>query len=180
MEHFFAAFLVVAIMLEMYEINFARKLVSKGNVRIQTLTAIGSSGLLYALFVFMGWLASDLTPQFSALMKDVLAAGAILILVAYSFIRNKRYRKADNVVYGNFSLFILLTVGRSILHLITGFVIGLLGVSIEWFYQGFLLGMVLFGAAVMLGKKPAEKIFGIRVGYIKIISYIIAAVLVFF
>lgn len=176
MEQVFAAFIIVSIMLEMYELNFMRKAVVHEN-RMSVFVTIVSTALIYALFIAAGWWASSLVPEVLAFTKLILSVALVGLVVLYGFKRNRHYANVGSLVFANFNLFLLIAIGQGILQLSVGLVLGIQEVNFQWFAKSFALGFFLFGVAVFYGSKVVSRIFGVKLRVIKMVSYIIAALL---
>lgn len=178
MGQLFSAFIILGVILELFEHNRARYVALPHKKVDLFLTSLVSSSIIYLLFIVAGWYASLLMPEMTNLTSTIVSVIALTLLIVYNFIRDSKYVSAGNMIYGNFKLFALISIGRGVLHLLTGFVLALLGVDLFWMFQSYGLGIILFGLAVILAKGDKIKIFGIAVGYIKVSAFIIAAVLI--
>ncbi|ALO16058.1 hypothetical protein L21SP5_02430 [Salinivirga cyanobacteriivorans] len=178
MDHLFAAFIIIGVMLEIYELNRARLVALPTRKFSALLTSLLSSALVYGLFMIAGFYAQTLLPELGVVAQKGVAVTLIAVVVAYSLFRDKRYNKAGKMVYGNFNLFVLISVGRGILHLITGFILALMAVPGLWVLESYAFGIIIFGIGVILAKGDRVRIFGISVGYIKVVSYAIATFLI--
>ncbi len=178
MGQLFAPFILVGIVLEMYQLNRARFVALPQKKITSAITSVLTSGLIYGVFILSGWLARSLMPELSILWQKIIAIVILLLIIFYSIMRDSRYNKAGKMIYSNFNLFALIAVARGIMHLMTGFLLAMLNVNGQWFLQSYLLGILIFGLGVILAKGEKVHIFGISVGYIKIITYTIAGALI--
>ncbi len=178
MDQLFAAFIIIGVMLEIYEINRARLVSMPDRGVSAVITSLLASAIVYGLFIIAGWYAEALLPEIGTVATKTLTVSLIAVIVGYSLFRDRRYNKAGKMIYGNFNLFLLITVGRGILHLITGFILALMAVRGLWLLESYAFGVLVFGIGVILAKGDRVRIFGISVGYIKIVSYAIATLLI--
>ncbi|PLX17874.1 MAG: hypothetical protein C0599_13170 [Salinivirgaceae bacterium] len=179
MEQLFAAFITLGVILELFEHNRARYVAVSGKKLELYITSVISSSIIYLLFIIAGWYATELLPDLSAVTGFILSLVVLTLLIVYNFLRDRRYVSAGKMIYANFKLFMLVSVGRGILQVLTGFLMALLSVDLLWFVSSFALGVVLFGLAVILAKGDKISIFGIAIGYIKISAFILAGILIF-
>lgn len=179
MEQLFATFIILGVVLELFEHNRARYVAMSPKKIDLFLTSLISSSLIYFIFLIAGWYATALLPVMSQITNFIVSLGALTLLIVYNFLRDRRYMAAGKLIYANFKLFVLISIGRGLLHLLTGFLLALLAIDIVWIVQSFGLGVVLFGIAVIMAKGDKIKIFGIAVGYIKVTAFIIAGILIF-
>lgn len=178
MDQLFAAFIIIGVMLEIYELNRARFVAMPDNKLPALVTSMLTSAIIYGLFIIAGWYAEGLLPELTPFTEQIVAIALIAVIVAYSLFRDKRYNKAGKMIYGNFNLFLLISVGRGILHIITGFILALMAVRMLWVLESYAFGVFVFGIGVILAKGDRVRIFGISVGYIKVVSYAIATLLI--
>jgi hypothetical protein len=179
MEQLFAAFIVLGVILELFEHNRARY-VALNSKRIELfLSSLISSSVIYLLFIIAGWFATALLPELNEVTEFVLSLIILTLLIVYNFLRDRRYVSAGKMIYANFNLFVLVSVGRGVLQILTGFLLALLSVDLLWFVSSFALGIVLFGLAVILAKGDKISIFGIAIGYIKISAFILSGIIIF-
>lgn len=173
MEHVFAAFLVVVVILELFDLNLKRKMLVK---RWQSvLFSMFSTAFLSVLFIFLGWLASDLLPDMDLNARVYLAISLLLLLTFYGFRRDKSYANAGGLTYANFGLFMLIGLGKSILYMIIGLVIGMLGTNEMWFAKSFLFAVIVFGIALFFTHKPLGRVLGIPLPWMKALLYGLSA-----
>jgi len=174
MEHVFAAFLVVAIILELFDLNLKRKMLVK---RWQSvLFSMFSTAFLAGLFILLGLLASDLLPDMEMHIRVYFSIALLFLLTFYGFRRDKSYADAGGLAYANFGLFMLIGLGKSILYMIIGLVIGMLGTNEIWFAKSFLFAVIVFGIALLLTNKPFSRILGIPLPWLKALLYGLSAV----
>ncbi len=177
-EQLFAPFILLGIILEMYQLNRARFVaIPKKNI-VAAITSVLTSGLIYGIFITAGWYAKSLMPDLSDFWNRLIALVVLVLIILYSIMRDRKYNKAGKMIYSNFNLFALIAVARGIMHLMSGFVLALLNVNGQWFLYSYLLGILLFGVGVILAKGEKVHIFGISVEYIKIFTYSIAGALI--
>lgn len=174
MEHAFAAFLVVVVILELFDLNLKRKMLVK---RWQSVVfSMFSTAFLAALFILLGWMASDLLPEMEMHTRVYFGIALLFLLTFYGFRRDKSYSDAGGLAYANFGLFMLIGLGKSILYMIIGLVIGMLGTNEIWFVKSFLFAVIVFGIALFFTHKPLGRVLGIPLPWMKALLYGLSAV----
>lgn len=179
MNQVFVAFIIIAIMLELFKLNRLRIVNTSSKNVFSVLSSIITTGLIYGIFILSGWYAQKLLPEFSVIVEKIISVTLLGVMIAYVVLRDKRYNQAGKLIYENFNLFVLVAVGRGVVHIITGFIMAIMHTGIVWLMQSYALGVVLFGLGAVMAKGEQIRIFGISVGYIKIVAYTIAAFLIF-
>lgn len=173
MEHLFAAFLLVVVALELYNLNLKRKILLNNWQPI--IVTLLSSALMSALFIFIGWWASHLLPDMSVATRVYVVVALLFLLAFYAFKRDKSYEITGDIAYANFGLFILIALGKSILHMIIGLIIGMMGTHAIWFAQSYLFAVIIFGIALLVTHKPFNRILGLPLYWMKAILYGLSA-----
>jgi len=182
-----ALLILIGILFEMFVLETTRlSFINKKTVREIIVTAVFATAM-YMLFLTLGW---QLGKLFLAgfIRNKYLMCGMIALLIIHAIIQeNRRLPKGLMLIYQNYILFLGIVLAKSIVHLISGAIFYTMDLFTHVFFHWILISTTFFSLISVLQLILSAKfnysgmrIFGIPIGKLKILLYIVSFILVMF
>ena len=179
MSKLYIGLIICGVLLEMFDLVIRRTIYFKTNRFLKVFLTVILSGVIYLSFILGGYYAGVLFPKFSLFTQKIIAVFFLGVVMLYAVFRGKQYLNAGKLIYQNMAMYVMLLVGRAIIHLLTGVALYLIVSDIQIVLLTYVWAVFLFSLIVMFVKTDTIKVFGLNFEMFKLLLYAIAIILIF-